>query len=1116
MGGDEEIGIDKEVKILFWNVAGVFNKDREFWKYIKKYDFISLCETWIEEGSWNNLKKRMPDTHIWNCSFAKRDKKRGRAKGGFIIGRRREWGEEDNELGVEREEGMLVSKIKGRKKREDFIILSVYNTGKINGIEETVKKVMEEERECNIIIGGDFNVRIGEKGGIEDAGEQMRRSSKDKAINNGGRQFLKLIGEIGGYILNGTVSGDKEGEYTYVGPKGSSVIDYVVVNEVCNEIVKEMKVEERIESDHLPLALVLEYNRERRTKNEEDEDKMERRIRICWDEKAREEYKESTMKNSWTEGQEARTIEEKWKKLKDIIEVALVKKEIKTRKRELGDRDWWDRMCTRGKRKVKRILRKWRKGKVSREKYMEERRKWKELLETKQKKRKEEEEKELRGLKNEAEVWKYINKRRGRKEDKGNNIKKEEWKNYFQDLLEGSEEEEKKGREEKDEEEKQREGRVRWEEELEEEEICRAVRKMKKGKAAGTDGIPMEAWLYGSYTIREGLVDLFKQIWKEGRFPKEWRRSVVMPIYKKGDKEKAENYRGISLLCTAYKIYAEILKGRLEVEAEERKLIPESQAGFRKGRGTMDNILILNHIVQRERCKEDSKVYTVFVDLKAAFDNVNRVKLWSLLERNKISEALIERLKELYKDTEITVWTKKGLTEAFKTTKGVRQGCVLSPLLFNLYIAELDMYMRERALGGIKIGNQRIWSLAYADDMVLVAKNREALKEMLSVLKRFLKDRDLVLNVEKTKVLVFNRKKKEKREKWKWGNKEVEEVQNFKYLGFIFNRKADYGDHIKELAGKGRLAANMVWGLGERICRDDFGRRWMLYRYLVNSVMSYGVEIWGWEEKGELEKVMLDYIRWVFKLDFCTPRYLITREFGVEKQKIRWGIRARKFEEKIKNMEENRWVKICWEEKERIGWKEQYGIEREKYYNRNGWGIEAQEVRGGDGGLAEELVIREIDLQRQREEGKIREAKYNKRYKEIILEGSKIKYWERVGELNREGGRGIRALARARCGNMEEENKYWLPSLERRCGLCKEGKDNLDHFIKECTIAKEWFQNLGMNEEERFKRIWKEIGEGKKVNALKKLWVEKEKAKKGREGSRGRDGVGVRSNREDE
>lgn len=137
------------------------------------------------------------------------------------------------------------------------------------------------------------------------------------------------------------------------------------------------------------------------------------------------------------------------------------------------------------------------------------------------------------------------------------------------------------------------------EQEIEEEEVCRAVKAMRKDKAAGKDGIQMEAYIYGGTTIREGVVDLMKQIWGENRIPEEWKSSIIIPIYKKGDQERRENYRGIALMCTAYKIYTEILRNRLEKIVEEKDLLPESQTEFRKGRGTMDNIFILNHIVQR-------------------------------------------------------------------------------------------------------------------------------------------------------------------------------------------------------------------------------------------------------------------------------------------------------------------------------------------------------------------------------------------------------------------------------------------------------------------------------------------------------------------------------------
>lgn len=281
----------------------------------------------------------------------------------------------------------------------------------------------------------------------------------------------------------------------------------------------------------------------------------------------------------------------------------------------------------------------------------------------------------------------------------------------------------------------------------------------------------------------------------------------------------------------------------MEDEVERKGILPESQGRFRTGRGTIDNIFILDHLVQRENKEKDKKIFAAFIDLKAAFDNVDREKLWRVMEEKEISKGLIGRWKKLYEGTNMRIRTNKGRTGKLETAKGVRQGCVLSPLLFSLYVADVDRYMEKRGIRGIKLGRDRIWSLAYAD-IVIVAKNRVALLDMLGTFRRFLKERGLILNAGKTK-MVFNKNEKEKAEKWIWGGEKLEEVKAFKYLGFTFNRKGDVKDHIKALSTKAKLAANKVWSIGERICKDDFIRRGNLFAYLVRSVMEYGVEIWG-------------------------------------------------------------------------------------------------------------------------------------------------------------------------------------------------------------------------------------------------------------------------------
>jgi len=129
----------------------------------------------------------------------------------------------------------------------------------------------------------------------------------------------------------------------------------------------------------------------------------------------------------------------------------------------------------------------------------------------------------------------------------------------------------------------ERDGTIEEETEvIEEKKIRKAISKLKVRKAAEMDSIPMEAWKFAGVHLEKEVIELIKTVWRKGKIPKDWKTSVMVPLHKKEDKDVTGNYRGISLLCTAYKMYAEILRNKLEKEAEEKGMIPESQAGFRK------------------------------------------------------------------------------------------------------------------------------------------------------------------------------------------------------------------------------------------------------------------------------------------------------------------------------------------------------------------------------------------------------------------------------------------------------------------------------------------------------------------------------------------------------
>lgn len=173
-------------------------------------------------------------------------------------------------IGQIKEEVIIVSRIKEGRSRGDVVIISIYNSGNWKAIENTIKEIFEINREDNIIVGGDFNIRIGEEGEWDEQTGECNR--KSKIIGSRAGKLIDLVSEVGGRILNGASEGDREGEYTYVGARGSSVIDYVFVNEVGYNIVNSFKVGERVESDYMPLIAELRIgnsNGEERREKEE-------------------------------------------------------------------------------------------------------------------------------------------------------------------------------------------------------------------------------------------------------------------------------------------------------------------------------------------------------------------------------------------------------------------------------------------------------------------------------------------------------------------------------------------------------------------------------------------------------------------------------------------------------------------------------------------------------------------------------------------------------------------------------------------------------------------------------------------------------------------------------
>lgn len=534
--------------------------------------------------------------------------------------------------------------------------------------------------------------------------------------------------------------------------------------------------------------------------------------------------------------------------------------------------------------------------------------------------------------------------------------------------------------------------------------------------------------------------------------PERWREGVISPIFKRGDRENVKNYRGITLLNTAYKIYAMILENRLSREIEQKKLIPETQAGFRRGRSTIDNIMILNYVVNREIKEKGGKLYTFFADLTAAFDKVNREKLSKILEEKGVSRRLRTRIDEIYEETRNRVKVNGEISEKFWTRRGVRQGCPLSPTLFSLYTADLEEKLRRGQTGGVVVGNEKFWSLAYADDIVLIAERAQDLKEMMGRMKKYLEGKELVLNAEKSKILMFKRgRSAKKKEEWKWGEEDIEEVKSFKYLGYNFQKNGGTETHVRETVKKAMMAMRQTWGIGERKFKNNFERRIKIFECLVKSIILYAAEVWGWAEAEKIERVQVKYIKWILGLDFNTPTYIVMEETKIDKVRVEARRRAVRYEERTRTNKINKIVQECWKEIDRNNQskRSKWENERKSYYEKKGIDIEEIGIRCTEGQLAESLAQMDREEQWQEQYEKLIEGRYNRKYREIREE-------TRADYLKREyGGRDQSLVARFRCGNEERANRFWRKTEENNCRICGKGEETIEHLINECEEMKE-------------------------------------------------------------
>ncbi|XP_051169309.1 uncharacterized protein LOC127286774 [Leptopilina boulardi] len=520
-------------------------------------------------------------------------------------------------------------------------------------------------------------------------------------------------------------------------------------------------------------------------------------------------------------------------------------------------------------------------------------------------------------------------------------------------------------------------------------------------------------------------------VWKGEGLPEEWRTGLIIPIRKKGEGVKVEEYRGVSLLPVAYKVYAEVVRRRLEEKVEALGCIPHNQTGFRREMGTIDNIYVINYLINRNLRGKNGKLIATFVDFKAAFPSVNRGVLWRVLRERGIEQGLVKRIKEFYEDTRERVRVGSKLGNVFWLARGLRQGCPLSPLLFNLLIADLEERMEKRRKGGVSLGKRRVYILAYADDVALMAENESGMRLLMNEFEGYVREKELCVNVEKTKVLRFRKKRMKDDQVWKLNGKKVEESMN-----------------VSRRIERAARMMGQVWGIDERRFKDDWKKRAWLFDALVWSVLSYGVEVWRWREIGKVERMPERFLRWTMGVGWNCPGYMLREELGREKIVLRQRKRAMGLEEKLGQGRGSSLAQECWR--------------LVKNGENKGGGDISKWEKGRKEAISEGLEWVGIgkDLlegwgRKHKEERweKIVNSRYNKWYRAVRGEGmpSYLGKMKKYARWNR--------VCKFRMGEGMRECKYWMGEEEKICRMCGYEREDWEHVLERCV--------RGMDEEQK-------------------------------------------------
>ena len=1078
------------IRCLTWNMQSLFDKIslQGICDFIGTFDIICLCETFTLPSFDFSIKF---EDFIPIHSPAEKFTTTGRPSGGLVTLIRKEL-EEFIQVIHTNVSHVICFKLKASilKTNKDLLYLctyihpsnSVFYTNKeydntLEMLENFLAEQLIKDDNVDVMLSGDLNARVGEWAYTHQVGDDENddvediiypRTAQDSQINPNGRKLIEICNAFNLTPLSGLTSKNFDNNFTFISNRGNSTIDHYVCSPDLLPCINNHKVLNRIESQHLPVTITIDSKSEHNTTKLNQSGSLKK---FKWQPNKAHECT-NIMNKPETEHflQEANrqagfnNIDSSVNSFTTFMQLISKPMEyvLQLGKRIL-DKPWFDKQCINSKKEVVNQLKKLNRinNKKQKGRYQKEKRKYLNLKLEHQKlvrdKRraynKQTKEKLIKESRDSRSFWALIKKLNWKK-TKWPNITIGQWHDHYTHLFNP-------GNIPSDQGNTTSEETLTEVDELDhditEQEVDQALQKLKKDKATGVDEVSAEILLHAKDKIHLYLCNIFNKIYETGYFPIQWGIATIIPLFKKGDRDLCDNYRGISLLSITSKVFTSVINNRLYNWAEENQKINEEQAGFRKSYSTIDHIYTLHSMASN--ClfgSKRSKLYAAFIDFQKAFDSINRDRLWDILKKIGVSTRMINILKAMYVNVKAVVRQGLEKTQEIDCPLGVRQGCLLSPLLFSLLVAEIAYQVAGGGRAGYQMipGAQEIFALLFADDVVLLSLTPIGLQTQLNNLKVAADSLGLTVNLNKSKVLVFRKGGYLGRlEHWKYGNQPMEVVNSYKYLGYTLTTKLSIEIPLSEFAGRAKHKVLTIFKTLFKLGKIETDTFFKLFDAQVAPMLIYASEVWGLASRETIqtiERVHMYACKRILGVTPRTPNTLIYGELNRFPLVIETQIRVLKYWAKVSRLDMNRIPRQTYErEKREINKPDNWALGVKRLLERNGYAfVWINEGTEWTKALFKSIKQTLIDQFWQNWHEEIQTNDRYDFYRTIKADHEKEPYIDAITITKFR-----RSLARFRLGitSLRNNDRFYNPLNPRDCTLCiNKHKDDEEHFLLTC------------------------------------------------------------------